>query len=241
MKIGVKTYYRENFLRHFEDKADFFEIQAIQKHDYSFVKRLKLPIVIHAEHLWQGANYADKTKYKYNLKSINFAQETADMADAKKIIVHPGLIANENCSIQQAIDFIKDIDDDRIIIENMPPIGGRFCTTPKKLKQFSKATNKNICYDFSHSIILEKSIRKNYLPLVKQYIRLKPRHYHINGIKLIGKDHFSFKESEVNMKPVLKLFPKDAEITLEVTKNIKKTEYDLKFIKNIINELENPI
>ena len=68
MKLGVKTYSDEKFLKYFQDKADFFEIQAIQGRDYSFLKKFSIPFVIHAAHFSQGSNPADKTMTKQNLK-----------------------------------------------------------------------------------------------------------------------------------------------------------------------------
>ena len=38
MKLGVKTFFSEEFLDAFADKADFFEIMAVEKNDYDFLK-----------------------------------------------------------------------------------------------------------------------------------------------------------------------------------------------------------
>ena len=95
MKIGVKTFDDTNVLKHFEDKADFFEIMAIRGKDYSFLKKFSLPLVIHKEHQNFGINIADKTKQKINLESVNHAIKIADMVNSKKLILHPGLIDNK--------------------------------------------------------------------------------------------------------------------------------------------------
>ena len=73
MKIGVKTFDSEKFLKHLENKVDFFEIMAVQKNDYSFLKNFSLPMVIHAEHHDFGVNPADISRQEQNLKSINFS------------------------------------------------------------------------------------------------------------------------------------------------------------------------
>ena len=62
MKIGVKTFNNPKFLEHFEKDVDFFEVQAIQKNNYSFLKKFSLPIVVHAEHQNFGINISDKSK-----------------------------------------------------------------------------------------------------------------------------------------------------------------------------------
>ena len=87
MKIGVKTFGDSDFLKHFENKADFFEIMAIKGNDYSFLKKFSLPCVIHIEHQKFGINIADKTKQKINLESINYAVKIADMVNSKKLIL----------------------------------------------------------------------------------------------------------------------------------------------------------
>ena len=119
MKIGVKTFDNRNFLKPFENQVDFFEIMAIETNKYDFLKEFKLPMVIHSQHGVFGVNSADKTKEERNLKSINFARKIADKVNSKKIILHPGELEDENCSKEQAIKFIKTLDDKRIIIENV--------------------------------------------------------------------------------------------------------------------------
>ncbi|MBR9705338.1 hypothetical protein GOV12_08040 [Candidatus Pacearchaeota archaeon] len=90
MKIGVKTYNNKEFLKHFENQVDFFEIMAIRTNNYDFVTELNKPIVIHAEHRLFGVNFADSKLIKANLDSINFAKKIADLSNSNKIIVHPG-------------------------------------------------------------------------------------------------------------------------------------------------------
>ena len=60
MKLGVKTFFSEEFLDAFADKADFFEVTAIVGNNYDFLKKYSKPIVIHAEHKGFGTNPADK-------------------------------------------------------------------------------------------------------------------------------------------------------------------------------------
>jgi len=244
MKIGVKTWSSESFLKSFEKKADFFEIQAIEKNKYEFLKKFSKPLVIHAQHYGFGINHADKTIYKKNLKSINFARKMADSFKSKIIIMHPGELTNKNCSKEQAIKFAKNIKDKRILIENVPRSKiERLCTTPQETKEFLKLTNKKFCLDINHAISTALLLKQDYIKVLKEFIKLKPSHYHLGGQKikkrLSGKlkdmTHLGFKNSNIPLKRIMKIIPKNAYITLEVTTNIKKTEYDLNFIKNIIS------
>jgi hypothetical protein len=243
MKIGVKTYNDEKFLDNFINKADFFEVQAIQKYNYDFLKKykkLEIPFVIHAEHIAFGINLADKSIEKENLKSINFAIKLADMTNAKKIIIHPGYISNKYCSKEQSINFFKKLKDKRILVENLHSLGNRLCQTPKKTKEFLKKTKRNFIFDLSHAIAVANTIKLNKEKTIKDFLELNPKHFHLGGQNWDSDNdqHNSFKEVKLPYKKILAWYPKNAEITLEVTGDIKKTEYDLEFIRKITKELE---
>jgi sugar phosphate isomerase/epimerase len=237
MKIGVKTFDNENFLEHFKDKVDFFEIMAIQKNNYDFLKKFKNIEVIHTEHQKFGVNIADPNKYNINKKAIDFAIKIANETNAKKIILHPGTLENNNCSKEQSIKFIKNINDKRIIIENMPTKNS-ICISPSETKEFLKQINKKLCFDINHAIGAATLLKLDYIKFIKDFIKLKPTHYHLGG-QLIkeNKTHLALKESDFDLKKVISLLPNNAEITLEITTDIKKTEEDIIIIKKIIKEL----
>ena len=246
MKIGVKTFKDPDYLKKFEEKVDFFEIMAIETNDYDFIKELKLPIVVHSQHRMFGVNAADKKKQKRNLSSINFAKKIADLSNARKIILHPGEINNENCSIEQAISFIKNIDDKRVIIENIPAEAkiNRFCKTPAETKEFMKETGKGFCFDINHAIWAAIILKEDYIKFIKEFLKLKPVHYHFGGQKIkqlnipwYEREHLALRDSDFDLKEVLKLIPKDAEITLETTIDVEKTMDDVRIMKEWMKEL----
>ncbi len=212
---------------------------AIQDIDYEFLKKFKKPIIIHAEHESFNINIADKNN-ENNLNSINFAKKIADLSNSKKIILHPGCMNNENCSKENAINLIKQVNDKRIIIENVTDDEKNhgLCKDPKEIKEFIKDANSGFCFDINHAIITAINKNEDYFKIIKEFIKLKPDHYHLSGMIFNPqKDHLSFKYSELDIKTILKLLPKDAEITLEVSTNKEDTEYDLNLIKNIIKEI----
>ncbi|VVB82493.1 endonuclease 4 [uncultured archaeon] len=242
MKIGVKTFDNEKFLKHFEDKVDFFEIMAVQKNDYSFLKNFSLPMVIHAEHQGFGVNLADSSKKEFNLNAINFARKVADSVNAKKIIVHPGEIEkeNKNSSMKNAIDFLNELNDERILVENLykeKPSEIRLCKTPREIKKFMKKTNAKFCFDVNHAIGAIKNFNGKY-NFVKKYIQLNPAHYHIGGQRPgDGAEHTCLADSELDLKKILSYYPDDAEITLETEVDIAKVEKDIEIIRNALKEL----
>lgn len=225
MKIGVKTFDSEKFLMNFQDKADFFEVMAINSKDYNFVKRLNKPVVIHAMHEMMGVNIADKSKKKFNSEAIGFAIKVADLAKAEKIIVHPGKIKNENCSVENAIDFLKEINEPRIIVENLYGEGN--FSRPSEFRIFKKYV-KGFCFDINHAInkALEEGIDPYFY--IKEFIELGPAHYHLGGQSLSHKkEHICLKDSDIDLKKILKLLPEDAEVTLETEVDAKKVLEDI--------------
>lgn len=246
MKIGVKTWDSKDFLEPFKDKVDFFEIMAIEKNNYNFLKEFNLPIVIHAQHRGFGVNNADKTKIQKNLDSINFAIKLADTYNVKKIIAHPGELDSENSSIEQSIDFIKNIKDKRVIVENIPLQNVyRFGAKPEEIKEILKETKKGFCFDINHAIATAITLNQDYYQYIKEFLKLKPIHYHFGGqitknLSLPEKEreHLALAESDFNIKEVLRLIPKDAEITLETSTDINKTLDDVRIMKEIMKELK---
>jgi len=238
MKIGVKTFDNPLFLNSFKDQVDFFEIMAIRSNKYDFLKEFQIPIVIHAEHSGFGINPADKTKIKANLESIKFAIKLAEDINSKKIIFHSGELDNQNCSKENSIEFLKELNDKRIILENLSAIEKSLCKTPEEVKEFLKQTNMGFCFDINHAIETATFFKQDYMDFLKEFIKLKPNHYHFGGqIIKENKTHLMLKESDFDINEIIKLLPKNAEITIETTTEIKNTKEDLAQIKQIINNL----
>jgi deoxyribonuclease-4 len=240
MEIGVKTFDNLRFLQEFEGKADFFEIMAIDNQNQElieFLTKTKTPIIIHAQHRGFEVNNADKTKEIKNERAIKTSIELANKVKANKIITHPGELDNNNCSKQNSIDFIKGIGDKRIIVENMPYDNGkRLCSTPENTKSYLKESGAKFCFDVNHAISAALELGLDYIKFIKSFIKLEPVHYHLGGQKINGRDitHLDFKDSEINLKKILELLPKDAKITLEVTTDLDKTKKDLEIITLIL-------
>ena len=242
MKIGVKTYDDRFFLHHFKGKVDFFEVMAIEDTDYSYLKEFSMPIVIHVEHRTFGVNFADKTKEKQNISAINFARKIAEMIKAEKIIIHPGHLENSNCSEKNALNSLKKMNDERILTENMPRYFNNsisLCHTPEEMKKILKKAKCKFCLDINHAVVSAIELKKDYIKFLKEFIKLKPSHYHLGGQKLSGKkeSHIALEESEMDLKEILKLLPKNAYITLETEPDIEKTEQDIKIIRAIIKQI----
>lgn len=239
MKFGVKTYDEEEFLDFFIDKCDFFEVQAIQQYDYNFLKKYKLPIIIHCEHDNFGINIADSSKKDLNLQAVHFAKVIADSVNAKKIIIHPGILENENCSKENALEFLKENCDSRFCIENMSYAckenkNIRLCSEPKEVQEFMNKTGLGFCFDINHAIEYALELGLDYVSVLKEFSKIKATHYHLGGEDMEkGESHLSFANSNLNLDLIFKILPKKAEITLEVEKDKGKVLEDLKVVGRV--------
>jgi sugar phosphate isomerase/epimerase len=237
MKIGVKTYFDHKYIEHFKNKVDFIEIISLEK---SKILRDK-KIIVHCKHERFGINLADKTKEKENKEAVKFAIDIADFCNSERIIVHPGFIENENCSIKNTIDIIRGLGDKRIIFENMPSThrDKKFtCSTPEELEKVLEECKTSFCLDINHAI--SAAIKQNLEPYeyIKKFMKLSPAQIHLGGQKLPEDiTHLSFSRSNIDLKKVLNVLPKNSEIVLEVTQYIEETEKDLEIIRQIIGDL----
>lgn len=235
MKLGVKTYNDKKYIEHFKDKVDFIEVMSFAEKEDIIDKE----IVIHCKHSRFGINPADKEKEEENILEIKKGQEIADLTKANKIIFHPGFIENKKCSRQQAIKILKEIKDERIIIENLPRMteGEKLCSTPEETEKFMKETGKDICFDLNHAISAAHSDKKDPYEYIEGFLKLKPIHYHLGGQTLPDDTtHIPLTESNIDLKKVVGMLPEDSEISLEVTQDIKKTEEDLKLFRKFWKE-----
>lgn len=244
MKVGIKAYRYVRGIENLVKSADFIEVMALRNNNYSFFKQLHLPIVIHAQHEFFGINNADFLLMDKNLDALNYARSVADYLDSEKIVVHPGVIRNDGCSFNNSIKILRAFGDSRVIVENMPK-RDYLCSTYVDTRDFLKSFKGGLCFDISHAIetTFSGACQGNfsYLGVLKDYLRLRPEHYHLGGQKINGSSHLAFEDSEVNLKEIFSILPIDAQITLETSNDLKKTFEDIKIIREIIASLEKKV
>jgi hypothetical protein len=76
--------------------------------------------------------------------------------------------------------------------------------------------------------------------MIREFIKLKPKHYHLGGQKtwkFLGfvkeYDHLQLSESNIDLRKIINLIPKNATVTLETEPDINKTEDDLRVMKKL--------
>jgi endonuclease IV len=243
IKIGIKIGPQSD-LKEFEKTvpyADFIELYGKSGFDYSFVKKYKKPVVVHAPNFGQGINYANSCKEGANLASLTWAKETADFFGSDKIIVHAELIENDCSDIKNSINFLIKNFDKRIHIENMPysSMGYRHIgAEPKEIREIIEKTGVNFCLDLSHAAEYAAFIKKDYEKVINELLSLKPNHFHLSdsNLEAVFKEdfdelHLNFFKGNIDLVGIKGLIPKDSWVTLETVNIFKEQIKEIEFLK----------
>lgn len=242
MKIGVKIWPdKADYAYEIAEYVDFIEIMAKRGEDFSFLEGIELPFVVHAEHHHMGVNYADSSKLALSKESFGFAIGLADRLDARMIIVHPGFLEGmPNQNAGNAIKFLKEVNDNRVVIENLTlreNIDGGLLehpfSTPEGLRDLLLATNKGMCLDLSHAQVTASILGLNCIELLEKFMELKPRHFHAcGGVEGETKDtHMHLWEGNLNIEAFKRMLPKTAWVTLETPCDLEGQLRDIEIMR----------
>jgi len=208
---------------------DYMELMVVPNSDISPFERVKVPYIIHIAHEDLGLNIGNKNDI--NLKFVNESIKWADRLSAKYLIIHPGF-----GSMKTAKNFLANIDNKKILIENMPKIG----TNNEKMVGFSVEQIKELrgnkfgfCLDFGHAIKAAVSLKKDYKEYIKELMSLDPQVIHISDGIFDGRDeHLNIGEGEYDFNFLAQF--KAEYITLETPKkDFNSTDSDLKNINKL--------
>ncbi len=239
-KYGLKLWsINENYIqpaRSLYEKGvyDYIELYAIPDSFDTFASKwaeLNIPYIIHGPHFMHGVNFSLKEKEKSNIELVNQALKYADILKAEKIIFHPGIKGDYKETARQ----LKNIKDDRIIIENKPYnvavaknglsledvcVGHDY----NQLSYILAESNKGFCLDIGHAICASNSLKKEYKEFLKSLISLKPYMYHISDgeIKGVYDKHYNIGKGTYDFKTIFSLLPKSTTISIETEKSSKE-------------------
>lgn len=237
MQIGIKIYpedlaYAKKIARY----ADFFEVMAIPKSDFRKLKVLKKPFTIHNIHAKWGFNPADPYKaVEINKLGADTAAEAADILNADIIVVHPGYLETEDCSIKHTIRFMKRLDS-RFILENVTAENRGFAHVGNSVDQVRKImrqAGKGFCLDFPHAAEYAHSQGIDYIKFIKSLLRLKPKYFHISDTHIQNKKdlHLHLKEGDLNLDYLKSLVPQDSRILIETAHEFRKQHSDISYLR----------
>jgi deoxyribonuclease-4 len=142
-----------------------------------------VPCVIHAPHDKFGVNIPDAGKKEFNLQKIRESLAWADKLGAKYVTVHAGF-----GPAQPAIELLDEINDSRILIENMPKVGmgGEEMAgyLPEQVSELIGNRDMGLCLDVEHAAKAAVSLKEDYKGFISRFLELRPRQFHISDGKL---------------------------------------------------------
>lgn len=238
MKIGIKTYTDKKGYEYISKVigfVDFVEILPLPDDGlYKKFRNFGIPFRIHAPHQAQGADPADKKAAKRTMECMKTAIEAADLFESPTIVVHPGSYQGPG-GIMQAIDFLKQFNDKRFLIENLPAevhYKGELGSRAAEIKQFLDALKCGMCLDFGHAALTEHSRNVGYKQVINEFMELNPEYFHMSGGSIKDcTEHYNLFYGDFDIAFFRKCLPKNALLVLETPHNAEMQKKEIRFIK----------
>jgi len=237
MDIGIKIFPEDlEYAKRIAKYCDFFEVMALPKSDFRAMKVLGKPFTIHTIHSHWGFNPANPAKKKLNLMATDTAAKAADILGADVIVVHPGQIESDKCSLEHAVSFISRLDS-RFVVENMPATVKEMnhvgCNSDE-LKLLTTQPKRNMCLDFPHAAEYAHSRNVDYKYFVKSLMQeFDPRYFHISDTRIQNRVdmHLHLKEGNLRLWYFEKIIPRRSRLLIETAHEFRKQHRDILLIK----------
>lgn len=250
MKYGLKIWST--------DKKDLFKeaVELFKKKEIDFVELYVVPdslvlgesdilndlkdilTTIHTPHTEHDSDVfeLDDSKMQFFKNQII---KTADFLDSKFIVVHAEAVGDSSETFRENM---KNINDRRVLIENMPKIGtdDKFCFgySNEQLKPI-KDYGFNFCFDFAHAI--KSAIGQNINPkefVEKLILELNPSYFHLSSGRMNTPmdEHMNLFDGEFDIKWIKETLlgleeKKDVYLVFETPKGENGLENDIKNMK----------
>lgn len=219
---------------------DFFhyiELMPIPNTEIAPFLKYNIPYIVHITTERHELNIADKEKVEFNLKTIYNCIEWADKLNAKYLILHPGFGLVDN-----AMGFLSDINDKRILIENMPKVGlndeKMIGYTPEQIKELM-GKRFGLCLDLNHAIKAAVTLKIPYKEIIEEFLRLNPKMFHISDGRLNNEkdEHLNIGEGDYDFEFLMRCVKRNEfkYITLETPRDLNSFDNDINNLKKLIN------
>jgi deoxyribonuclease-4 len=165
---------------------------------------IDVPYIIHIPHEKFGVNIGDPNKREYNLQKIDESITWADTLNAKYLILHAG-----HGSMKHATDVLREIADDRLLIENMPKVGlndePMIGYSPAQIEELIGAGDRGLCLDLNHAAKAAVSLGVDYREYVQDFLVFDPTMFHISDGKLDNEkdEHLNIGEGDYDFNYLL--------------------------------------
>lgn len=220
------------------DYVDFFELYASPQVDYAFLAGINKPITIHIAHFASEVNFANPRRREINEAAFRHALVLADKFSAKKIIFHPELKEDDDCSVDVLANFITNHYDERLHLENMPFSSEgfeHFAASPPEIEALLDLLGVKFCFDFAHAFEFLEFSGKGPSE-VEEFLKLNPSHFHITDTDLsavvlpgYNEQHINFGEGTMDLVLCRNMVPQGAWVTIETpmssTRQLKEVQF----------------
>lgn len=209
----------------------YIELTPVPETDISPFLSYDLPYTLHITTERHGVNIADKNCHAFSLKTIHNCIEWADDLDAKYMVLHPGY-----GDIEQSMELLENLDDERILIENMPKKGINDEAMVGYLPEHIEKLMNNkfgFCFDLNHAIKAAISLELDYKVFIDTFIEnCSPFYYHVSdgNLDIEIDQHLNIGEGEYDFDYLIKATYADSEtyMTVETPRpNIHLLEQDI--------------
>jgi deoxyribonuclease-4 len=157
---------------------DYIELSVIPNTQVAPFSELAGDYILHIPQEKFGINLADKLQTESNSNILNLCFQWADILNAKFLIIHPGFGEEET-----VLKNLEEINDDRIILENMPKVGinqeKMIGFSPKSMVKLM-GSKFGFCFDINHAIKAATSLRVDYKEFLPSFLSLNPKIIHIS-------------------------------------------------------------
>jgi endonuclease IV len=238
MEIGIKIFPEDlAYAKRIAKYCDFFEVMAIPKSDFRSLKQLGRPFTIHTIHSHWGFNPADPAKIKLNRMAVDTAARAADILSADLIVVHPGQIESDVCSLDRAVSFISGLDS-RFVVENMPATVHDMTHVGRDIGELNLLTSRpkrNICLDFPHAAEYAHTKGMDYKDFIRSLMeKFSPDYFHISDTRINDRLdlHLHLKEGDLKLWYFGKIVPKRSRLLIETAHEFRKQHRDILLMRN---------
>ncbi|MGD9778285.1 sugar phosphate isomerase/epimerase family protein [Methanomethylovorans sp.] len=226
-----------------QDVFHYIELTPVPETDISPFLAYDLPYTIHITTERHGMNIANKNNHDFSLGIIYDCIEWANELDAKYMVLHPGF-----GEIEHAIDLLNILDDERILIENMPKTGMNNEVMVGYLpEQIEKLMNNKFgfCFDLNHAIKAAIGLGTEYKAFIDSFQTLSPFYYHISDgdLNVEIDQHLNIGEGEYDLKYLMKSLNAGSKtyMTIETPRidihSLEEDSINVQRLKGIIDSL----
>lgn len=231
-KIGLKLYSTNTdligealALKHeFFDYVELYVLPGSHDETVRAWREFEVPYVIHAPHSSHGVNLAQRELRETNAVHIREAQDFADALQANLIIVHGG----NNGTLEETMEQIRRIGDSRFVLENKPKIGlfDEICVgwSPDEFRKCLSGQVDGIALDFGHASCAARSLQRDVMQLVREFMSFRPRIFHISDSDGMSEQdqHCNLGEGNLDLFSFLEILPRNALLTIETPRRAAK-------------------